>query len=137
VSDDLTALEPGASAELSVMVTEEMTAARYGNSGVEVLATPYLIGLLESVSVLAIKPALGPDQGTVGTAVDVRHEAATPPGMRVTAAARLVQVDDRRLTFQVEAHDERERIMFGTHERFVVELERFLTGTRRKASGSD
>ncbi len=122
-------------AQLSVLVSEDMTAAWYGNPGVAALATPYLIGLLENVSLMAVQPALKPGESTVGTWVDVRHEAATPPGMRVTVTAKLIQVDDRRLTFQVEAWDERERIMVGTHERFVVDLQRFLDRIEKKGSG--
>jgi fluoroacetyl-CoA thioesterase len=116
----------GAAGEITLQVTPEMTAAHYGNPGVEVLATPYLIGLLEDAAVEAIQAALPPGLATVGTHVAIQHEAATPVGMRVTAQARLTEVDGRRLAFEVEAHDETERVASGTHERYIVDLGRFL-----------
>jgi predicted thioesterase len=122
--------------ELTVVVTEEMTAAHFGNDGVEVLATPYIVGLLETASVLAIQAALQPGQATVGTRVDLRHEAATPCGAQVTASARLIEVDGRRLTFAVEARDPLDRLASGIHERVVVDLDRFLERTKKKLSGS-
>ncbi|MBV9282836.1 MAG: thioesterase [Chloroflexi bacterium] len=128
--------QPGMSGELSVVVTPEMTAAHFGNQGVEVLATPYVVGLLETASVLAVGAALRPGQATVGTRVDIRHEAATPCGVQVTASARLIEVDGRRLTFAVEARDPLDRVAFGTHERVVIDLVRFLERTKKKLSGS-
>lgn len=127
-------LQPGMRGEVSTVVAPEMTADHFGNEGVRVLATPYLIGLLENASVRALGDGLGEGEGTVGTRIDLHHEAATPVGMRVTATAQLVEVNDRRLIFEVEARDERERVAWGTHERFVVNLERFLDRVHTKKS---
>jgi predicted thioesterase len=69
---------------------------------------------------------LEPGQGTVGSHIDVRHVAGTPIGMRVTSRATLTQRDGRRLVFRVQADDERERVGEATHERFVVEMQRFM-----------
>jgi predicted thioesterase len=77
-------------------------------------------------------PALEPGQGTVGSHIDVRHLAATPIGMRVVFRATLAGRDGRRLVFRVEADDEQERVGEGTHERFVVDMARFMGRIARK-----
>ena len=100
----------------------------------EVLATGFLVGLIEWACVLALMPHLDwPREQTLGTHVDVSHEKATPPGMVVTASVRLVSVDGRRLRFDVDANDGVEIIARGTHERFVVERDRFDASLRAKA----
>jgi len=85
----------------------------------------------------AVAPALAPGETTVGTAVNVRHTAATSVGMRVTAQAVLTAVAGRRLEFRVEAWDERESIGAGSHERAVVSFDRFLTRVNGKRGESE
>jgi fluoroacetyl-CoA thioesterase len=119
-------LEPGATHTLTVVVDESMTADRFGNTGVHVLATPMLVSYFELAAHQLAMPALEPGQGTVGFHVDIRHLAATPIGMRVTFRATLAERDRRRLVFRVEADDERERVGEGTHERFIVGMGRFM-----------
>ncbi|HLQ34990.1 MAG TPA: thioesterase family protein [Chloroflexota bacterium] len=126
-------LTPGLRGEAHLTVDFIHTAAALGDFGVVVLGTPYMINLMEIASAKAVEPELETGQTTVGTQVDVRHLAATPIEMKVTATARLVEVDGRRLVFEVEAYDEREKIGEGRHERFVMNLERFLERTRAKA----
>ena len=100
-----------------------------------VFATGFLVGLLEWACLLAVKPHLDwPSEQTVGTHVDVSHEAATPPGLVVTARAKLVAVDGRRLRFDVEADDGVDVIARGTHERAVVLRERFDARIAEKAA---
>jgi len=100
----------------------------------EVLATGLLVGLIEWACVLAVMPHLDwPREQTVGTHVDVSHEKATPPGMVVTASVRLAAVDGRRLRFDVDAHDGVDVIARGTHERFIVERDRFDAAMATKA----
>jgi len=92
----------------------------------EVFATGFLVGFLEWACIKAVNPHLDwPREQTVGTHIDVSHEAATPPGLEVTATVELVEVDGRRLVFTVEAHDGVERISQGRHERFVINKEKF------------
>jgi fluoroacetyl-CoA thioesterase len=92
----------------------------------EVFATGYLVGLLEWSCIKAINPHLDwPEEQTVGIHIDVSHEAATPPGMEVTVNVELLEVDGRRLLFQVEAHDGVDLISQGRHERFVINKEKF------------
>jgi len=99
----------------------------------EVFATGFMIGFLEWACIVAIKPHLDwPAEQTVGTHVNVSHSAATPPGLEVTAHVRLVAVDGRRLTFEVEAHDGVDTIAKGTHERFIIQRDRFSEKARAK-----
>jgi predicted thioesterase len=119
-------LQTGLRGEAHITVDFTHTAAALGDFGVTVLGTPYMINLMEVASANAVIPHLDPGQTTVGTLVNVRHLAATPIDVKVSATAELIEVDGRRLVFRVEAHDERQKIGEGTHERFVLDLERFL-----------
>ena len=109
-------LEPGQAATVERVVTRELTADVLGNPGVTVFATPFVINLLEHAAHAVMVPHLAPGAATVGTGVDVRHLAATPPGMRVRAKAVLRETDGRRFLFEVEAWDEVEKIAEGRHE---------------------
>lgn len=92
----------------------------------EVFATGFLVGLLEWACIKAVDPHLdAPREQTVGTHIDISHEAATPVGFTVTARVELVAVEGKKLVFEVEAHDGKERIARGRHERFVIDRERF------------
>jgi fluoroacetyl-CoA thioesterase len=92
----------------------------------EVFATGFLVGFLEWACIKAVNPHLDwPAEQTVGTHIDVSHEAATPPGLTVTATVELIEVDGRRLVFAVEAHDGVDTISRGRHERFVIDKARF------------
>lgn len=89
-----------------------------------VLATPVMILTMENAALNAVRPFLEPGESAVGTAVNVRHLAATPAGHRVTAEAEVTRVEGRRIEFEVAAHDEFEEIGRGTHERIIVVLSR-------------
>lgn len=92
----------------------------------EVFATGFLVGFLEWACIKAVNPYLDwPNEQTVGTHIDVSHEAATPPGLEVAARVELIEVDGRRLVFAVEAHDGVDLISKGHHERFVIDKGRF------------
>ena len=92
----------------------------------EVFATGYLVGLLEWTCILAIKPHLDwPREQSVGTHIDVSHEAATPPGFEVTVTVELLEVVGKKLVFSVAAHDGKDRISTGRHERFVIDKQKF------------
>jgi len=102
----------------------------------EVLATGFLVGLLEWACIRAINPHLDwPQEQTLGTHIDVSHEAATPPGLEVTVAVELIAVEGRRLIFSVQAHDGVDLISKGRHERFVINNERFLAKVGAKRRG--
>ena len=118
-------IAPGLVGQAQMVVREENTARHLGSGDVAVLATPEMIRLMERASVAAVDHLLPEGQRTVGVHVDVRHLAATPLGMRVTARAELVAVEGRRLTFRVEAFDEVEKVGEGQHQRVIIELGRF------------
>lgn len=102
----------------------------------EVFATGFMVGLLEWACVEALEPHLDrPLEQTLGTHVDVSHLAATPPGFEVVVRVRLVEVDGRRLLFEVEAHDGVDPITKGTHERAVIDRGRFNERLEKKLSG--
>jgi fluoroacetyl-CoA thioesterase len=102
----------------------------------EVFATGFMVGFLEWACIMAVKPHLDwPGEQSVGTHIDVSHEAATPPGLEVTATVELLAVDGKKLTFSVSAHDGVDLISQGTHERFVINKQRFDSKVRDKRDG--
>jgi fluoroacetyl-CoA thioesterase len=126
-------LEPGATAEVSFVVPAERTADAMGNRGVHVLATPFVIGLLENAAAAVIAPLVAPGGTSVGTMVEMHHLAATPVGMTVRAKATLLETDGKRFLFAVEAWDDKEKIAEGRHERYLVaDLGKFVNRAMRK-----
>lgn len=126
-------LTPGLTGTVEAIVTDADTAARLGSGVVPVLGTPALVGLMEGAAVQSLAGHLPPGRTSVGGRIDVRHLAPTPVGLRVRARAELSQVEGRRLVFHVEAWDEIERIGEATHERFIVDVERFVASAQAKA----
>jgi fluoroacetyl-CoA thioesterase len=99
----------------------------------EVFATGFMVGLLEWACIKAINPHLDwPLEQSVGTHIDVSHEAATPPGLEVTVSVELIAVEGRRLVFKVKAHDGVDLISQGRHERVVIQKEKFETKVAAK-----
>lgn len=97
-----------------------------------VLSTPWLIWFLEHAAREAMLPLLEPGESTVGVQVDVQHLAATPLGERVTCRARVIHSDGTLISFQLEAHDEHERIARGVHKLRVIQISRFAERVKRK-----
>lgn len=124
-------LEAGIKGTGSVEVVRENTAAAVGSGMLEVFATPMMIALMEKTAYESVAPYLEEGSGTVGTELNVKHVAATPIGMQVTCETELVEVDGRRLVFHVKASDEAGLIGEGTHERFIINNEKFQS----KANG--
>ena len=118
-------LQQGMTFELERRVSEEVTAHRLGNEGFHVLATPIIVAWAEEAARSLASANLEPGQGTVGTLVTIRHLAATPVGMTVRIKATLREIDGRRLLFDLEARDDKEKIAEGQNERIVVSLTRF------------
>lgn len=127
-------LKVGMTAQVEKVVSEDDTAVRFGSGGVRVFATPMMIALMESAALNTVDPYLGEDLATVGLSLNVKHLAATPVGMKVTAKAELVSIEEKKLTFRVESYDEQEKIGEGTHERYIIRLSRFLERTGQKTS---
>ena len=127
-------LKPGLVGESSEMVTDQLTAALYGSGLVPAFATPAMVALMENASVAAIQKHLGAGQTSVGVEVNIKHLAATPVGMRVRARSEVTAVDGRRVSFKVEAWDDKEKIGEGTHQRVIVDDARFKERMAQKRS---
>ena len=123
-----------AKGSFALIVKPEHLASRFKDAILPpVLATPIMILAMENAALNAIREYLGPGESAVGTAVDIRHIAATPLGQQVTAEAEVTEVDGRRIAFTVSARDEVEEIGRGTHERMVVDLRRVMQRLDAKA----
>ena len=118
-------LETGMKGRKEIVVTQEKTAKAMGSGTRDVFATPAMIALMENTAFESVAGELEEGSGTVGTALKVKHVAATPVGMKVVCETELVEVDGRALTFSVKAFDEKGLIGEGEHERFIVFNEKF------------
>jgi len=127
-------IKPGLAGESTQIVTEQLTAASFGSGLVHAFATPAMIALMENASVNAIQQYLESRETSVGVEVNVKHLAATPVGMRVRARAEVVRIGRRRVTFRVEAWDQRERIGGGTHVRAIVDEGEFKARISEKTA---
>ncbi|MCD8149320.1 MAG: thioesterase family protein [Clostridiales bacterium] len=126
-------LETGIRGEQQVKVVYENSAAAVGSGLLEVFATPSMIALMEKTASSSVQPFLEDGQGTVGIELRVKHLAATPLGMTVRCESELTEVDGRRLVFSVKAYDDAELIGEGTHERFIINNEKFMGKAQVKA----
>ena len=125
------AVVPGIEGYEEEVVTEELTATHIGGT-VRVFATPMMITLMERVSRVSITPYLDEGQDSVGTLVNVTHEAAVPVGKKVWCGSEVIGVDRRRVTFRVVVRDENGIVGRGIHERFIVDVDRFIEKTYTK-----
>jgi fluoroacetyl-CoA thioesterase len=132
---DLSPITLGLTGTAELIVAPEHTAPFVGSGRIAVLATPVMINLIEAAALKAVEHLLPAGHQSLGIHLDVRHVAATPVGLRVTATAEVTKVDGRTISFRVEAHDEREPIGGGTHQRVVVSVERFDERVQRKLRG--
>jgi fluoroacetyl-CoA thioesterase len=126
-------IHPGITGENATTVTPALTATHLGSGGIEVFSTPSMVVLMERAAVAAIDHLLPEGQASVGTALDIRHLAATPVGHAVRAQAEVTAVDGRKVSFTVRAWDEDELIGEGTHTRFVIDVARFWERVQSKA----
>jgi fluoroacetyl-CoA thioesterase len=99
----------------------------------QVLATPVMVLMMENAALNAIRAHLDPGETAVGTAIDVRHLAATPVGHEVRAEAEVIKAEGKHLEFRVSAHDEMEEIGRGTHRRAIINLDSFNERLARKS----
>lgn len=125
-------LEVGISANQKQLVTEAVTAKEMGSGELPVYATPSMIALMENTAYTSVSDCLEEGQGTVGTLMNVKHLSATPVGMEVTCETKLIEIDRKRLVFEVKAYDEKGCIGEGVHERFIIDNEKFLTKAESK-----
>lgn len=128
------AVKPGLKGSVDLTVGEEHTAPSVGSGAIHVLGTPVMINLMEAAALAAAEHLLPAGHQSLGIHLDVSHVAATPVGMKVRATAEVTAVESNRVKFRVEAHDEVDLIGEGTHERVVVNVERFDRRVRRKVA---
>lgn len=119
-------LQTGIIGTAEVEVKAENTARVMKSGELEVFATPAMVALAEEAVSRSVASYLNPGETTVGTLVNLEHLAATPVGMTVTAESRLIEVDGRRLVFEIHVRDQQGEVGRGRHERFVVTGDRFL-----------
>ncbi len=129
------ALPIGTKGRYTLDVAPQHLASQFKDSTLPpVLATPVMILAMENAALNAIRSHLEPGESALGTAIDIRHLAATPVGQRVTAEAEVIEVDGGRIVFALTAHDETEQIGRGTHERMVVDVQRLAQRMEVKRS---
>ena len=126
-------LKTGIKGRTELIVDEHMTASAYGSGMLDVYATPSMIALIEGTALYSVQEYLEEGAGTVGTKLVVDHVAATPIGMKVWCETELVQIDRRRLVFHADVYDECGLIGTGTHERFIIDNEKFLKNALKRA----
>ncbi len=119
-------LKPGLTGTAETIVRETNTALAMGSGSLHVFATPSMIALMEQAACNAVTACLDEESTSVGTLVNITHDAATGMGKKVTAAATLTAVKGRKLVFEITAADEDKQIGKGTHERFIVNKEKFM-----------
>lgn len=122
----------GMKGQAETCVERADTALEVGSGDLLVYATPCMVAMMEGAACAAIDEALGEDQTSVGIALSIRHTAATPVGLEVRATAEVTAVEGKKITFRVEAFDEKGPIGDGTHERVLVPTQRFLDKTYEK-----
>ena len=124
----------GAKGTFSIRATPAHLANQFKDAALPpVFATPMMVTAMENAALNAVRDYLDPGESAVGTAVNIKHLAATPAGHRIVAEAEVTKVDGRRIWFTVSARDETEEIGNGTHERMVVDLGRLGERLRKKA----
>jgi predicted thioesterase len=128
----MTEIPIGATGESRLEVTGDVAISFLGSEKARVLATPWLIAHLEMTARNTVKTYLLDSQDTVGTQVNVAHLAATPIGMNVRFRTEIIGVKGRRVTFQVQAFDEKDQVAEGTHERYIIEVEQFAARLEAK-----
>lgn len=109
----------------TVTADESNSAKAMGSGTLDVFATPAMIALMEKTAWTSVAPYLEEGQGTVGIKLDVTHDAPTPLGMTITCESELVEIDGRRLVFNVTATDGKDIIGSGRHERFIISDDKF------------
>lgn len=123
-------LEKGLSAQSRTTVRPQNTAAAMGSGDMDVFATPAMVALMENAAMMAVAPALGENETTVGAEMNCTHLKPSGMGAEITATAVLTAVEGRKLTFNVGARDAEGMIGDGVHIRYVVDREKFLTKVR-------
>lgn len=126
-------LTVGIKGKEETIVSEVNSAKTLGSGTLDVFATPAMTALMEKTAWKSVAPYLEDGCGTVGTLLNITHDAPTPFGMKVWCESELTEIDGRRLVFHVTAYDEKGKIGEGRHERFIIQNEKFQTKANKKA----
>ena len=124
----------GTKCQLQQTVTQELTAGAIGSGALPVFGTPFMAAMMENAALTVLQNFLEEDQGSVGTHLDIHHDAPTPIGMRVWAEAEITGVSEngKMVDFKVSAWDERGPVGGGTHTRAIINSQRFLDKCNKK-----
>ena len=125
-------MQVGLTNKRTIDVTEKNIASSVGSGDLPVFSTPSMINLIESTANQSIKPFLDDNHSTVGTQINVKHLSATPLGFKITCFTELTKIEGKRLSFFAKVFDEECLIGEGTHERYIIENNKFLTKTNEK-----
>ncbi len=125
-------LKTGIKSSKEMIVTKELCTDAWGSGGLTVYATPAMIALMETTAWASVEPCMEEGRSTVGTKLDVSHLSASPVGARITCETELVEIDGRRLVFKVSASDDAGLIGEGMHERFIINVDKFMARTEAK-----
>ena len=125
-------LKAGIKNRKEAIVTAELCADAWGSGGLAVYATPAMVALMESTAWSSVEPYMEEGKSTVGTKLDIAHVSASPVGARIECESELIEIDGRRLVFKVSATDDAGLIGEGTHERYIINVEKFMARTEAK-----
>ena len=125
-------LKTGIKNTKEVIVTEDMTAATAGSGGQRVYSTPHMVALMETTAWSSVEPCMEEGKTTVGTHLDIAHLSASPVGAHIVCESELIEIDRRKLAFSVKASDNAGLIGEGTHERFIIDIDKFMSNTESK-----
>ena len=125
-------LKIGIKGEKEIVVDASVSAKKAASGEMDVFGTPFVIALMEQTADVSVRPYIENTQATVGTMVNIKHMAATPMGMKAFGKSELLEIDGRRLFFKVEVYDEVGLVAEGTHERFIIDKEKFMAKTEKR-----
>jgi predicted thioesterase len=132
---DTAMLKPGLKGRIDLVVDDKNTAKSLGSGALPVFGTPFLVAMMEAASIRAVEKFIPEGCSTVGTAIDIKHSAASPVGIKVWFESELVEVDRRALRFKVQGFDEKGLIGEGSHERFIIEVNKFMAKAEARKNG--
>ncbi len=126
------AMETGIKNVIEIIVSDDKTAYSMRSGTLRIFATPAMIALIEETAWRSVEPYLEEGQGTVGTALDIKHLSPTPLNMNVKCETELIEIDGRKLNFKANVYDETGLIGSGTHERFIINMDKFIAKANSK-----
>lgn len=124
-------IKEGEELELVTSVKDTDTARVYGSGLLDVYSTPAMVALMEKASMQLVQAHLEPGHGTVGISLDIKHMKAVPTGEEIRCTSRLTSIEGRRLTFEVKVYHGKDLVGGGSHSRYIINEQRFLSGIKK------